>query len=73
VGCNRVFLTGTLKGYDQTPRFREIKVPTLFTAGKYDECRPETARMYQGMVSGAEVRVFKMRGIITMWMRKRSI
>lgn len=58
-GPTEFLCTGTLKGSDQTPRLREISVPTLFTVGEYDECRPETARLFQSMVPGAELKVFK--------------
>lgn len=57
-GPSEFFCTGTLKGYDQTPRFKDVKVPTLFTAGEFDECRPDTARWYAGMIAGSEVKVF---------------
>jgi len=45
--------TGNLKAYDATPRLHEIGVPTLFTAGEYDEATPSTTRWYASLVPGS--------------------
>ena len=41
---------GTLKDYDRTNRLNEIKVPTLFMTGEFDEARPFTVQFYQSLV-----------------------
>jgi len=53
--------TGTLKDFDRTASLSQIKVPTLFITGEYDEARPETVQYFSdltpnstfGIVEGA--------------------
>lgn len=45
---------GTLKNYDNAESLRNVKVPTLFTTGEFDEARPETVEILSQMVDGAE-------------------
>jgi proline iminopeptidase len=47
-------MTGELKNYDVTKRLSEIKVPTLFMCGEFDEARPETVKYYQSLVAGSK-------------------
>jgi proline iminopeptidase len=57
--------TGNLKAYDATPRLGEITVPTLFTAGEFDEATPATTRYYASLVPGSEFRVVPGAGHMT--------
>ena len=57
---------GALKTYDRTNRLGEIKVPTLFIAGEFDEARPTTVQYYQSLVPGAKFEVIKGAGHLTM-------
>ena len=57
---------GTLKDYDRTDRLGEIKVPTLFIAGEFDEARPTTVKFYQSLVKGSSFEMMKNSGHITM-------
>ncbi len=57
---------GTLKDYDRTNRLSEIKIPTLFIAGEYDEARPSTVKFYQSLVSGATFELMENSGHTTM-------
>ncbi len=41
-------------------------VPVLFTAGRYDEARPETVAHFQGLVPGSKLVVFENSGHLTM-------
>jgi proline iminopeptidase len=50
---------GQLKTYDRSNRLGEIKVPTLFIAGEFDEARPSTVKYYQSLVPGAKFEVIK--------------
>jgi proline iminopeptidase len=58
--------TGSLKTYDATPRLGEIDVPTLFTAGEFDEATPATTRYYASLVRGSEFQVIPGAGHLTM-------
>jgi proline iminopeptidase len=57
---------GQLKTYDRTNRLGEIKVPTLFMAGEFDEARPSTVKYYQSLVPGAKFEVIKGSAHLTM-------
>ncbi|HEV8504074.1 MAG TPA: proline iminopeptidase-family hydrolase [Chitinophagaceae bacterium] len=57
---------GALKTYDRTNRLGEIKVPTLFMAGEFDEARPTTVQYYQSLVPGAKFEIIKGAGHLTM-------
>ena len=53
-GPSEFTLSGQLANYDITDKLGEIKVPTLFICGEYDEARPESGRYYQSLVPGAQ-------------------
>ncbi len=57
---------GALKTYDRTNRLGEIKVPTLFIAGEFDEARPSTVKYYQSLVPGAKFEIIKGAAHLTM-------
>lgn len=50
---------GNLRYYDRTPRLYEIKMPTLWTCGRYDEATPESVTYYQSLLPGSELVVFE--------------
>src|SRR5262245_31693196 len=52
-GPSEFFGIGNLKNYDRTPRLKEIGVPVLYTAGRYDEATPEPTQYYQSMTAGS--------------------
>lgn len=54
--------TGTLKNYDIHQTLKDIKVPVLFTAGEFDEARPQTVRRLSGLVPGSTVAIIEGAG-----------
>lgn len=58
-GPSEFTITGSLKNYDQTSRLKEIKSPTLFTCGRYDEAAPDTTTYYHSMLPRSEIAVFE--------------
>lgn len=56
-GPSEFVSTGTLRDHDRLERLSELKLPTLFVVGQYDEVRVETARDFQARVPGSIVRV----------------
>lgn len=46
--------TGTLKNYDRLAELKEVKVPTLFMTGEFDEARPSTVRYFQSLVPNSK-------------------
>ncbi len=56
-GPSEFVSTGTLRDYDRSSRLHELKLPTLFMVGEYDEARPATMLKFQAMVPGSVVKV----------------
>jgi len=58
-GPNEFFMTGNLQSYDRTGSLSEVRVPTLFTCGAYDEATPEATAWYHSLVADSESVVFE--------------
>ena len=58
-GPSEFVISGTHKDYDLTGRLGELRAPTLFLCGRYDETRPEETRLYHSLVPDAEMVVFE--------------
>lgn len=58
-GPSEFTVTGTLKDYERVDRLHEIKLPTLFTCGQFDEATPASTAYYQSMMPGAKLHVFE--------------
>jgi proline-specific peptidase len=58
-GPNEFVITGTFKDWDITARLGEIRVPTLFTSGRHDECTPTQAEIVHRGIAGSEWVVFE--------------
>jgi len=67
LGPSEFTITGTLKTYDATPFLKEVKVPTLYTVGEFDESNPAIIRSHAGMTPGASVEVIPEAAHITTW------
>lgn len=66
-GPSEFTITGTLKSYDPLSLLPEIKVPTLFTVGEFDEIDPAIVKELADKVPGAKYEVFRGSGHITTW------
>jgi L-proline amide hydrolase len=58
-GPNEFTPTGTLTGWDVTGRLGKIRVPTLITSGRYDECTPALVEPLQRGIAGSEWVLFE--------------
>jgi pimeloyl-ACP methyl ester carboxylesterase len=58
-GPNEFTVAGTLKGWDVIDRLGEIKVPTLITSGRYDECTPKLVEPLHQGIKGSEWVLFE--------------
>ena len=58
-GPSEFHVTGTMRSWSVDQRLSEIKVPTLFTCGRYDECTPEMSAAIVEKMPGAELVVFE--------------
>ena len=58
-GPNEYTVTGTLKGWDVAERLGEIRVPTLITSGRHDECTPSLVEPLHAGITGSEWVIFE--------------
>lgn len=58
-GPSEFTMTGILKDYDRTVLLKDIKVPTLFTCGRYDEATPSSTALYHDQLPGSEMVIFE--------------
>jgi pimeloyl-ACP methyl ester carboxylesterase len=58
-GPNEFTVTGTLKGWDVIERLGEIRVPTLITSGRHDECTPKLVEPLHRGIAGSEWVLFE--------------
>ena len=65
-GPSESCVTGNLQDYDRSGRLHEIRVPTLFTCGRYDEATPETTAWYSTLLPGSQAVVFEHSAHMTM-------
>jgi proline iminopeptidase len=65
-GPSEFYATGSLKTYDVTPRLHELRVPVLFTCGRFDEATPATVASFQRLVPHARLAVFEHSAHLTM-------
>ncbi len=57
-GPYEYWVTGTLKGFDLTPKLHEINVPVLLMCGRYDEASPEAVNYFKSLFPNAKMKVF---------------
>lgn len=53
-GPSEFRVSGNLKAYNVTNQLHNIKVPTLFICGEFDEARPSTVRHFQSLVPNSQ-------------------
>lgn len=66
-GPSEFTITGTLKNYDATSFLSQIKVPTLFTVGEFDEVGPEIVKDFAAKVKDSRYILFKGASHVTSW------
>jgi proline iminopeptidase len=66
-GPSEFTIVGTLKHYDATSFLSQIRVPTLYTVGEFDEANPVTVRRFSELTPGAQVVVIPGAAHITTW------
>jgi proline-specific peptidase len=58
-GPSEFAVTGTLKDWNITDRLAEIRVPTLLTSGRYDECTPAQMEHMHKRIPGSRLVIFE--------------
>ncbi len=66
-GPSEFTITGTLKQYDVTGFLPQIKVPTLFTVGEFDEVGPQLIKGFAAKVPNARYLEFAGSAHLTSW------
>jgi proline iminopeptidase len=66
-GPNEFTIIGTIRDWDATPRLGEIRVPTLVTAGRFDEVTPAVAESIHRGIRGSEYRLFENSSHVPFW------
>jgi len=61
-GPAEFILKGTLSDYERIDRLSEIKIPTLFLIGQFDEVRQDTALEFQSLVPGSSLSIIPNSG-----------
>lgn len=65
-GPSEFTATGNLLNYDRLKELTQIKLPTLLTAGEYDEARPTSVRYYTSLIPGAQFQIITQAAHCTM-------
>lgn len=52
-GPSEFFVTGSLRSYEARERLPQLRMPVLFTTGRYDEAIPSTVAEFQQSVAGS--------------------
>ncbi len=65
-GPSEFTFTGTMQHYDATERLPNMKIPSLFVCGEFDEARPETTEYYASLVTNSKFVVIKNAAHMTM-------
>ena len=66
-GPSEFTITGTLKDYNATSFLPQIKVPTLFTVGEFDEINPDIVKEFADKVTDSHYTVFTGSSHMTPW------
>ena len=66
-GPSEFTITGTLRHYDATSFLPNVRVPTLYTVGEFDEANPATVRHFADLTPHAQVSVLPGAAHITTW------
>jgi proline iminopeptidase len=66
-GPSEFTITGTLKDYNSTSLLPQIKIPTLFTVGEFDEVGPELVKGFAAMTPGAKFVQLAASAHLTPW------
>lgn len=66
-GPSEFTTVGTLKHYDGTSYLKQVKVPTLYLVGEFDEANPATVKRYASMTPGADYALIRNAAHMITW------
>ena len=65
-GPSEFTATGSLKTFERAESLRDLKLPVLFTTGRYDEATPETVAYYDSLTPDSRLVILENSAHITM-------
>lgn len=65
-GPSEFTATGSLKTFERAESLRDLTVPVLFTAGRYDEATPETVAYYDSLTPDSRLVILENSAHLTM-------
>ena len=66
-GASEFNVTGTLKSFDATATLKKIDIPTLFTAGEFDEIKESYVQEWADLVPGSRTEIIDNAVHLTTW------
>jgi proline iminopeptidase len=66
-GPSEFTITGTLRRYDVTPFLKNIKVPTLYTVGEFDEANPVIVKRFASLTPGSRYEILAGSAHMSEW------
>jgi len=66
-GPNEFTIVGNIRYWDVTNQLGKIRVPTLITAGKYDEVSPKEARNIHKGIKASKLIIFRQSSHLAFW------
>jgi proline iminopeptidase len=58
-GSNELVVNGMVRDYSLSPRLSDLRVPTLFMCGRFDEATPEAHAYFASLVPGSSLHIFE--------------
>jgi proline-specific peptidase len=65
-GPSEFTATGSLRTFERTEALRELRLPILFTGGRFDEATPATLEYYRSLAPAAELEILEHSAHLTM-------
>ena len=58
-GSNELVVNGLARQYNLSPRLSQLRAPTMFMCGRFDEATPEAHAYFASLVPGSKLHVFE--------------
>ena len=58
-GSNELVVNGIVREYNLSPRLQDVRVPTMFMCGRFDEATPEAHSYFASLVEGSTLHIFE--------------
>ena len=65
-------VSGTLRNFDLTHKLPQIKIPTLFLCGRFDEATPEATEYFKSLIPNSQMKVFEKSAHMPHWTEREE-